>query len=85
MTARHLDVADEVAAHDAVGEIVATAGRLDILINNNAEIAAPGGARTPPGRLATTNDVAVAILFLASDAAAMVTGQLVIDGGWLAQ
>ena len=32
------------------------------------------------------NDVAAAILFLASDAAAMVTGHvLAVDGGWLAQ
>lgn len=43
-------------------------------------------ARTPLGRLATAEDVAAAILFLASDAAAMVTGHvLAVDGGWLAQ
>jgi NAD(P)-dependent dehydrogenase (short-subunit alcohol dehydrogenase family) len=42
--------------------------------------------RTPLGRLATADDVAAAILFLASDAAAMVTGHvLAVDGGWLAQ
>jgi len=42
--------------------------------------------RTPLGRLATAEDVAAAILFLASDAAAMVTGHvLAVDGGWLAQ
>jgi NAD(P)-dependent dehydrogenase (short-subunit alcohol dehydrogenase family) len=43
-------------------------------------------ARTPLGRLATPDDVATAILFLVSDAAAMVTGHvLAVDGGWLAQ
>jgi NAD(P)-dependent dehydrogenase (short-subunit alcohol dehydrogenase family) len=42
--------------------------------------------RTPLGRLATPDDVAAAILFLATDAAAMVTGHvLTVDGGWLAQ
>jgi meso-butanediol dehydrogenase / (S,S)-butanediol dehydrogenase / diacetyl reductase len=39
-------------------------------------------ARQPMGRLGTTNEVAQAILYLASDAAAFVTGTgLVIDGG----
>jgi NAD(P)-dependent dehydrogenase (short-subunit alcohol dehydrogenase family) len=41
---------------------------------------------TPLGRLATTQEVANAILFLASPAAAMVTGHtLAVDGGFLAQ
>ena len=40
---------------------------------------------TPMGRLAEPEEVAAAILFLASDAAAMVTGvTLPVDGGWLA-
>lgn len=43
-------------------------------------------ARTPLGRLAEPGEVAAAIVFLASPAAAMVTGHvLAIDGGWLAQ
>lgn len=43
-------------------------------------------ARTPLGRLAEPEEVAAAILFLASPAAAMVTGHvLAVDGGWLAQ
>ena len=42
--------------------------------------------RIPVGRVATTTDVAAAVVYLASDAAGMVTGTtLVVDGGWTAQ
>ena len=42
--------------------------------------------RTPLGRIVETYEVADAIRFLASDAAAMITGHtLPIDGGWVAQ
>lgn len=41
---------------------------------------------TPMGRFAAAEDVAAAILFLASDAAAMITGvTLPVDGGWTAR
>ena len=41
---------------------------------------------TPMGRLATTQEVADAVLYLASDAASAVTGHiLAVDGGWLAK
>jgi NAD(P)-dependent dehydrogenase (short-subunit alcohol dehydrogenase family) len=41
---------------------------------------------TPLGRLAEPGEVAAAVLYLASDAAAMVTGHtLAVDGGWLAR
>ncbi len=43
-------------------------------------------ARIPVGRVGSTTDVAAAVMFLASPAARMVTGTvLVIDGGWTAQ
>jgi 2-deoxy-D-gluconate 3-dehydrogenase len=43
-------------------------------------------AMTPLGRLAEPEEVADAILFLASPAAAMITGHtLPVDGGFLAQ
>lgn len=43
-------------------------------------------ARIPLGRLGQPQDVAAAIVFLASPAAAMITGtSLLIDGGWTAQ
>ncbi|MDR5710269.1 MAG: glucose 1-dehydrogenase [Armatimonadota bacterium] len=41
--------------------------------------------RIPMGRLADPQDVVGAVLYLASDAAAMVTGHtLLVDGGWIA-
>jgi gluconate 5-dehydrogenase/2-deoxy-D-gluconate 3-dehydrogenase len=43
-------------------------------------------ADTPMGRFAEPEEVAAAILFLASDAAAMITGvTLPVDGGWTAR
>lgn len=42
--------------------------------------------RIPVGRVGTTDDIAAAVLYLASPSAGMVTGSvLVIDGGWTAQ
>jgi NAD(P)-dependent dehydrogenase (short-subunit alcohol dehydrogenase family) len=43
-------------------------------------------SRIPVGRVGTTAEVAAAVIFLASDAAAMVNGtSLLVDGGWTAQ
>jgi len=40
----------------------------------------------PLGRIATLDDVANAVAFLASPSAAMITGHsLLVDGGWTAQ
>jgi NAD(P)-dependent dehydrogenase (short-subunit alcohol dehydrogenase family) len=40
----------------------------------------------PIGRMATAEEVAAAVLYLVSPAAAMVTGtSLLVDGGWTAQ
>ena len=43
-------------------------------------------SRIPMGRMATVTDIANGVLYLASPAAAMVTGtSLIVDGGWTAQ
>jgi NAD(P)-dependent dehydrogenase (short-subunit alcohol dehydrogenase family) len=42
--------------------------------------------RIPRGRMAKESEVALAALYLASDAAAMITGSsLLVDGGWTAR
>ena len=42
-------------------------------------------AKIPLGRLCEPSDVANAVLFLSSDAASFITGQVLgVDGGWLA-
>jgi NAD(P)-dependent dehydrogenase (short-subunit alcohol dehydrogenase family) len=41
---------------------------------------------TPLGRLVEPEEIADAVVFLASDAATMITGHtLPVDGGWLAR
>ncbi len=55
-------------------------------ITANPELVARIEAVTPLGRLAEPEEVATAILFLASPAASMITGHtLAVDGGFLAQ
>ena len=42
--------------------------------------------KIPLGRIATVNDIATAVAFLASDASSMITGtSILIDGGWTAK
>jgi 3-oxoacyl-[acyl-carrier protein] reductase len=49
----------------------------------NDELRAAAVGRVPLGRLGTPEDIAPAVVFLASDAAAYITGQtLAVDGGW---
>ena len=58
-----------------------TAERLD-----RPEFLADVLTRIPVGRVGTTSEVAAAVIFLASPAAAMVNGtSLLVDGGWTAQ
>ena len=60
--------------------------RLTAPLLENPEILAKIEAMTPLGRLAEPDEIAAAICFLASPAAAMITGHtLPVDGGFLAQ
>ncbi|MCZ6666604.1 MAG: SDR family oxidoreductase [Gammaproteobacteria bacterium] len=55
---------------------------LDRMVGGDASIKAAFAAKLPAGRLATEEDVAEAVLWLASDAAAYVNGtSIVLDGG----
>ena len=48
----------------------------------NREDMIKAGNRTPAGRMLTPNDIAQAVVFLCSDAAEMIRGQIIIvDGG----
>jgi 3-oxoacyl-[acyl-carrier protein] reductase len=50
--------------------VLNTAGQLDAI-----------AATIPLGRMGTPNDIAAAVLYLASDAASWVTGQLILVAG----
>ncbi|MFD0683873.1 SDR family NAD(P)-dependent oxidoreductase [Actinomadura fibrosa] len=56
------------------------------VVDNGREMLASFGPAHPIGRIGRPEEVAEAIAFLASDAAAFITGALIpVDGGWTAQ
>ena len=70
---------------NAVAPTFARTALTERLLSDNA-LASGILDRTPMGRLVEPEEVAAAILFLASDAASMITVHtLPVDGGWMAQ
>ena len=62
-----------------------TRTELTLPVRQNADLVAQIEARTPMGRMAEPEEMAGAILYLASPASSMVTGHtLPVDGGWMA-
>jgi NAD(P)-dependent dehydrogenase (short-subunit alcohol dehydrogenase family) len=77
----HPGIIDDEMGGQAIAARAEIRGERDL-----AAARAQAGAAHPIGRLGTVTDVANAIVFLASDDAAFMTGAgLVVDGGWTAQ
>lgn len=80
-----IEWADRGVRVNAVAPGVTRTEMVDSAIASGAVSEALYVARTPMRRLATPAEIADAVLFLASDRAAFVTGTtLVVDGGWSA-
>ncbi|MDY6797112.1 MAG: glucose 1-dehydrogenase [Actinomycetota bacterium] len=81
-------IALELSSHNinvnALGPSFFEAG-LSEYVTKNEELTAAIKARTPLGRMGKVDELAEAVLYLASDAADYITGQIIyIDGGWSA-
>jgi NAD(P)-dependent dehydrogenase (short-subunit alcohol dehydrogenase family) len=75
---------DAITVNAIAPTFIYTPGTAPIL--DEPEMRAAVLGKIPLGQFALTNDVAGAIIYLASDAGRMVTGTvLVVDGGWTAQ
>lgn len=75
---------DAIAVNAVAPTFIYTPGTVPILDEPTMRAAVLG--KIPLGQFALTNDVAGAIIYLASDAGRMVTGTiLVVDGGWTSQ
>jgi NAD(P)-dependent dehydrogenase (short-subunit alcohol dehydrogenase family) len=75
---------DAITVNAVAPTFIYTPGTAPIL--DEPEMKAKVLGKIPLGQFALTNDVAGAIIYLASDAGRMVTGTvLVVDGGWTSQ
>jgi NAD(P)-dependent dehydrogenase (short-subunit alcohol dehydrogenase family) len=75
---------DAITVNAIAPTFIYTPGTVPIL--DEAKMRAAVLGKIPLGQFALTNDVAGAIIYLASDAGRMVTGTiLVVDGGWTSQ
>ena len=81
-------LAHEFAPHVRVNALAVGATETDALspfLDASADLRRQMVALTPIGRLGTTEDIALAVLYLASPAASWVTGKIFeIDGGTVA-
>ena len=71
---------------NTVGPTVTETPMIEALMASGDSVKESVLGRIPMGRLGQVEDVVGAVVFLASPAAALITGAtLVVDGGWTAQ